>query len=92
MIFNEMHFTRFYNAFLEMPVNGENWTFDLTCDVIGLTWVNKIGSQGSSLIGLSNTVCRLSLGCVVLEILGGGGQNAPPQRGALLGRAQRGAD
>ena len=68
VIFNEMHFIRFYNAFLEMPVNGENSTFDLTCDVIGLTEVNEIGSQGSSPLGLSNTVYRLSLCCVVLEI------------------------
>ena len=91
MIFNEMHFTRFYNAFLEMPVNGENSTFDLTCDVIGLTEVNEIGSQGSSPLGLSNAVYRLSLCCVVLEILGGGPKWPPPQPGALLGRAQRGA-
>ena len=50
-----MHFTRFYNIFLRMPVNHENVTFDLTCDVISLTKVNELGSQGSSLVGLSNT-------------------------------------
>ena len=88
MIFNEMHFTRFYNAFVEMPVNGENSTFDLTCDVIGLTEVNEIGSQGSSPLGLSNAVCRLSLCCVVHEILGG---PKCPHQTALLGRPHQGA-
>ena len=51
-----MPFTLFYNTFLGMPVSGKNATFDLTCDVIGWTEVNEIKSQGTSLVGLSNTV------------------------------------
>ena len=84
---NDMHFTRFYNTFLEMPVNGENSTFDLNCDVIGLTEVNEIEPKCNSSLGPSNTVCCLSLTlfCVVLEIFGGGGKILPPM-GPMLGR------
>ena len=56
-----------------MPVSGKNATFDLTCDVIGWTEVNEIKSQGTSLVGLSNTVWILKIGRWLSEILVGGG-------------------